>query len=51
MIHSAVLPVLSAVAHAIANTTGVWINDLPTIPEKILTAFREKRRENQSVWK
>ncbi len=51
MIHSAVLPVLGAVAHAIANTTGVWIKDLPTIPEKILTAIFEKRRENQSTWK
>ncbi len=51
MIHSAVLPVIGAVAHAIANTPGAWINDLPTIPVEILSAIREKRRENQSVWK
>jgi 4-hydroxybenzoyl-CoA reductase alpha subunit len=36
------LPVLGAVAHAIANATGVWIKDLPITPEKILRALREK---------
>lgn len=34
------LPVLGAVAHAIANATGVWIKDLPITPEKILRAMR-----------
>ena len=38
------LPVLGAVAHAIANATGVWIKDLPITPEKILKALREKNR-------
>jgi CO/xanthine dehydrogenase Mo-binding subunit len=37
------LPVLGAVAHAIANATGVWIKDLPITPEKILKAMRDKR--------
>jgi 4-hydroxybenzoyl-CoA reductase subunit alpha len=37
------LPVLGAVAHAIANATGVWIRDLPITPEKILNALREKQ--------
>lgn len=37
------LPVLGAVAHAIANATGVWIRDLPITPEKILRALRERR--------
>jgi 4-hydroxybenzoyl-CoA reductase subunit alpha len=37
------LPVLGAVAHAIANATGVWIKDLPITPEKILSALREKQ--------
>ena len=37
------LPVLGAVAHAIANATGVWITDLPITPEKILTAMRQKK--------
>ena len=37
------LPVLGAVAHAIANATGVWIKDLPITPEKILKAMRERR--------
>ncbi len=37
------LPVLGAVAHAIANATGVWITDLPITPEKILKALREKK--------
>jgi 4-hydroxybenzoyl-CoA reductase subunit alpha len=37
------LPVLGAVAHAIANATGVWIKDLPITPEKILAALRAAR--------
>ncbi len=36
------LPVLGAVAHAIANATGVWIKDLPITPEKILAALRTR---------
>ena len=40
------LPVLGAVAHAIANATGVWIKDLPITPEKILKALREKKRSS-----
>lgn len=36
------LPVLGAVAHAIANATGVWVKDLPITPEKILKALKEK---------
>ena len=43
------LPVLGAVAHAIANATGTWIKDLPITPEKILKASREKRRETSAV--
>jgi len=37
------LPVLGAVAHAIANATGVWLKDLPITPEKVLNALREKK--------
>jgi len=37
------LPVLGAVAHAIASATGVWIKELPITPEKILKAMRAKR--------
>ncbi|OGA06515.1 MAG: hypothetical protein A3G26_10005 [Betaproteobacteria bacterium RIFCSPLOWO2_12_FULL_65_110] len=37
------LPVLGAVAHAIANATGVWIKDLPITPEKIVNAIRQKK--------
>jgi 4-hydroxybenzoyl-CoA reductase subunit alpha len=36
------LPVLGAVAHAIANATGVWIKELPITPEKILNALRTR---------
>ncbi|MCC7291178.1 MAG: molybdopterin-dependent oxidoreductase [Phycisphaerales bacterium] len=36
------LPVLAAVAHAVANATGVWIKDLPITPEKILRALNDK---------
>jgi 4-hydroxybenzoyl-CoA reductase subunit alpha len=39
----ATLPVLAAVAHAIANATGVWIKDLPITPEKILKALRKAK--------
>jgi 4-hydroxybenzoyl-CoA reductase subunit alpha len=39
----ATLPVLGAVAHAIANATGVWINELPITPEKILRALKERK--------
>ncbi|MEW5937287.1 MAG: molybdopterin cofactor-binding domain-containing protein [Candidatus Thermoplasmatota archaeon] len=38
----ATLPVLGAVAHAIANATGVWITELPITPEKILWALKER---------
>jgi len=38
----ATLPVLAAVAHAIAHATGVWIKDLPITPEKILRAIKHK---------
>lgn len=39
----ATLPVLAAVAHAIANATGVWIRELPITPEKILKALKKKK--------
>ena len=42
------LPVLGAVAHAIANATGVWIKDLPITPEKILKALRAREAESRS---
>lgn len=38
------LPVLGAVAHAIAHATGVWVKDLPITPEKILKAIKDKRQ-------
>ncbi len=40
------LPVMGAVAHAIANATGVWIKDLPITPEKILRALKGQGRED-----
>jgi 4-hydroxybenzoyl-CoA reductase subunit alpha len=39
----ATLPVIGAVAHAIANAAGVWIKDLPITPEKILAALEAKQ--------
>ena len=41
----ATLPVLAAVAHAIANATGVWIKDLPITSEKILKALKKNERK------
>jgi len=43
------LPVLGAVAHAIANATGVWIKDLPITPEKILKAIRERHTKDKQA--
>jgi len=43
------LPVMGAVAHAIANAAGVWIKNLPITPEKILNAIREKKQPDESV--
>ena len=43
------LPVLGAVAHAIAHATGVWIKDLPITPEKILRALRQKGRVEEPL--
>jgi len=37
------LPVLGALANAIADATGVRIRELPITPEKILNALREKK--------
>jgi 4-hydroxybenzoyl-CoA reductase subunit alpha len=39
------LPVLGAVAHAIANATGVWVRELPITPERILAALRAKGKK------
>ncbi len=43
------LPVLGAVAHAIANATGVWVKELPITPEKLLKALREKRSTEEAA--
>ncbi len=43
------LPVLGAVAHAIANATGVWITDLPITPEKIRRALRQQSEAGGGV--
>jgi 4-hydroxybenzoyl-CoA reductase subunit alpha len=45
----ATLPVLGAVAHAIAHATGVWIKDLPITPEKILNAVHRKQSVKETV--
>jgi len=42
-------PVLGAVAHAIANATGVWVKDLPITPEKIVYALRAKKAVPEAV--
>jgi len=38
------LPVLGAVAHAIANATGVWVTERPITPERILEALRAQQK-------
>jgi len=42
----ATLHILAAVAHAIANATGVWIKEPPLTPEKILKALKEKKKNS-----
>jgi len=41
------LPVLGAIAHAIAQATGVWIKELPITPEKIVNALKEAKSEDR----
>jgi 4-hydroxybenzoyl-CoA reductase subunit alpha len=40
----ATLPVLGAIANAVADATGVRIFDLPITPEKVLNALKKKER-------
>ncbi len=42
----ATVPVLGAVASAIADAIGVWITDLPITPEKILAAIKSSREQD-----
>ena len=43
----AMLPVMGAIANAIADATGVRIKDLPITPEKILAALKKQKKENK----
>ena len=45
------LPVLGAIAHAIANATGVWMKELPITPEKIVRALQEKNAGKGNICK
>jgi CO/xanthine dehydrogenase Mo-binding subunit len=37
-----VVPVLAAVANAVANATGVWLHDVPFTPQRVLQAIHEQ---------
>lgn len=37
-----VVPVLAAVANAVANATGVWLRDVPFTPQRVLQAIHEQ---------
>jgi CO/xanthine dehydrogenase Mo-binding subunit len=39
-----VVPVLAAVANAVANATGVWLYEAPFTPARVLQAIREQGR-------
>jgi CO/xanthine dehydrogenase Mo-binding subunit len=39
----AITPTAPAVANAVHDAVGIWINSLPITPEKILAALREKK--------
>jgi CO/xanthine dehydrogenase Mo-binding subunit len=38
-----VVPVLAAVANAVANATGVWLTEAPFTPQRVLAALRAHR--------
>jgi CO/xanthine dehydrogenase Mo-binding subunit len=38
-----VVPVLGAVANAVANATGVWLTEAPFTPQRVLAALRAHR--------
>jgi len=42
----AMIPSAAAVSNAIYDAVGVWINDLPITPDKVLAALKKKKREN-----
>jgi 4-hydroxybenzoyl-CoA reductase subunit alpha len=42
----ATVPVIGAVASAIADAIGVWITDLPITPDKILEAIKDRDTHN-----
>jgi len=37
-----VVPVLAAIANAVANATGVWLHEAPFTPRRVLQAIREQ---------
>jgi CO/xanthine dehydrogenase Mo-binding subunit len=37
-----VVPVMAAVANAVANATGVWLRDVPFTPQRVLQAIHEQ---------
>jgi CO/xanthine dehydrogenase Mo-binding subunit len=39
-----VVPVFAVVANAVANATGVWLNEVPFTPQRVLQAIREQGR-------
>jgi xanthine dehydrogenase molybdenum-binding subunit len=39
-----VVPVLAAIANAVANATGVWLHEVPFTPSRVLQAIREQGR-------
>ena len=39
---------IPAVAHAVYDAVGVWINTLPITPEKVLQALEEKQKSHVS---
>jgi CO/xanthine dehydrogenase Mo-binding subunit len=36
------IPLAPAIAAAVRDATGVWIDDFPLIPERVLRALAEK---------
>jgi xanthine dehydrogenase molybdenum-binding subunit len=41
-----VVPVMAAVANAVANATGVWLHTAPFTPPRVLQAIREQGKNH-----
>ncbi len=46
---ASIVPTAPAIRNAIHDAIGVWINDLPMTPERVLEALEKKRQNEQGI--